>query len=110
MRIHAEGGGTVRGFEVLLRWPKSVDELASAEGNDAANRIVRRNAYGDSIPGDHFDAEAAHPAAQLSQHFVARIDLHAIKTATMDGHDGALNINEVILAQICCPFNRTSMT
>jgi hypothetical protein len=40
---------------------------------------------------------------------VARIDLHAIKTAAVNGHHRALNINEVILAQICCPFIRTSI-
>ena len=90
-------------------WGQSGVELASSEGDDAANRIVRRNADGHAIPGNHFDAKAAHSAAELGQDLVARIDLHPIQAAAMNGNHGALNINEVILAQICCPFILSSI-
>jgi hypothetical protein len=82
----------------------SWSELASAEGDDAADRIVRRDANGDSVSGDYLDAEAAHPAAQLREHFIARIDLDTVETAAVDGNHGALDINQIILAQIRCPF------
>jgi hypothetical protein len=36
--------------------------------------------------------------------------LHAIEAAAVDGDYGALNINEVVLAQIGCPFKPLSMT
>ena len=85
-------------------------ELASAECDDAADGIVRRYTDGHPVPGDHLDAEAAHPAAQLGQHFVARIHLHAIQAAAVNGYHRALNINEVILAQIGCPSILTSVT
>ena len=51
---------------------------ASAEGNDAANRIVGGDAYCDAIARNHLDSEAAHPAAELSEHLVALVALHAI--------------------------------
>ena len=83
--------------------------LASAERDDAAHRVVGRNADGDAVTRDDLDAEAAHSAAQLGQDFVARIHLHAIQAAAVHRHDGALDINEVVLAQICCPFIPTSI-
>ena len=52
--------------------------LASTEGNDAPDRIVRRHADGHSIPGNNLDAEAAHTAAELREHFVAGIALDAV--------------------------------
>jgi hypothetical protein len=36
---------------------------------------------------------------------VARIDLHPIQTAAVDGGHGALNIYQVVFAQTCFPFN-----
>ena len=78
---------------------------ASAERDDAADGIVRGDADGHAIAGYHLDPEAAHPAAQLGEHFVTRVYLHTIQTAAMNGDDGALHINEIVLAQICCPFN-----
>jgi len=39
--------------------------LAGPEGDDASDRVVRRNADGHTIPGNHFDAKAAHSAAEL---------------------------------------------
>jgi hypothetical protein len=35
---------------------------------------------------------------------VTGFHLHAVKPAAVHGHDRSLNINEVILAQICCPL------
>src|SRR3954471_13550587 len=77
-----------------------LDSSASAEGDDAANGIVRRNADRDPVAGNHLDPEAAHPAAELSQHFVALVALHAVKAATVDRHDRALHIYQIILAQL----------
>ena len=52
--------------------------LASPEGDDAPDGIVRRHADGHAIPGDDLDAEAAHATAQLGKDFVAGVALHAI--------------------------------
>jgi hypothetical protein len=67
--------------------------LASAEGNDAPDRIVGGNANRYSIPRHHLDSKAAHTAAQLRKHLVALIALHAVKTATVNRHDRALHVN-----------------
>jgi hypothetical protein len=77
----------------------SQTRLPGAEGDDAANRIVRRDADGDSISGNYLDAEAAHPAAQLREHFVARIALHSIQPTRMDRHHRPLHIYQIVFAQ-----------
>jgi hypothetical protein len=74
-------------------------DLASAEGNDAPDRIVRGHANGHPISGHHFDSEAAHPAAQLGEHLVPLVALHSVKPTTVHGHNGALHVNQIILAQ-----------
>ena len=73
--------------------------LACAEGNNAPDRIVRRDADGHAISRNDLDAEAAHSAAELGQHFVAGVALHAVKTATVNRHNRALHVNEIVLAQ-----------
>jgi hypothetical protein len=73
---------------------------ASAEGNDAANRVVGGNAHGHSVARNHLDPEATHAAAELSEHLVALVALHPVETAAMDRHDRALNIYQIILAQL----------
>jgi hypothetical protein len=90
---------------------------ASAEGNDAANRIVWRDADGYPIARNHLDAEAAHPAAELCQDLVALVALHSVETAAMDRHDRALHIYQIILAQLlsfpikeCATFRRAMQT
>jgi hypothetical protein len=84
--------------------------LACAEGDDAPNGIVRRHSDGNAIARDYLDAEAAHSAAELGQHFVAGVALHAVKTAAMDRNHGALHINEIILAQLLArPFFQTNI-
>ena len=55
--------------------------LSGAEGDDAADRVVGGDADGHAIAGHDLDAEAPHPAAQLRQHFVARLGLDAIQAA-----------------------------
>ena len=82
---------------------------ASPEGDDASDRIVGRNAHGNPIAGNDLNAEAAHPAAQLGQHFVAGVHLHAIEAAAVHGNHGALDINEIVLTQIRSPFKRSSI-
>jgi hypothetical protein len=84
--------------------------LACAEGDDAPDRIVRRDANGHAISWDYLYAEAAHSAAELGQHFVACVALHAVQTAAVDRHHGALHINEIILAQLLArPFIQTNI-
>lgn len=72
---------------------------AGTEGDDSALRIVGRDSHGDSVTRYDFDAKAAHPAAQLGEYFLTRFDLHPIKATTMNGHDRALHVNQIILAQ-----------
>ena len=78
-------------------------DLASAEGDDAPDRIVRRNADRDAIAWHHLDSKAAHSAAQLCQHLVSLIALHTVKTAAVNRHDRALHVDQIILAQLL-PF------
>jgi hypothetical protein len=73
--------------------------LSSPEGDDAADRVIGRHADGDAITWNNFDPEAAHTAAQLREHFVSRIALHAIKTAGMDGHHRALHVDQIVFTQ-----------
>ena len=79
------------------------DYLASAEGDDPSDRIVRRDADGDTVAWNHLDAKAAHAAAQLGEHLVALVALHAVQTAAVDRNHGALHIDQIILAQLL-PF------
>jgi hypothetical protein len=79
--------------------------LAGTERDDASDGIVRRDADGDSIARNNFDTETAHTAAELGQHFVAGVTLHAVKPSAMHGHDGALHIDQIVLAQLLAnPF------
>jgi hypothetical protein len=73
--------------------------LASPEGNDASDGIVRRNTDGHAISRDNFDAEAAHSAAELGEYFVAGVALHAVETAAVNRHDRPLHVDEIVLAQ-----------
>ena len=73
--------------------------LACSEGDDSPNRVVRRNADGHAVTGYYLDAKAPHAAAELSEHFVPGVALHSIKTAAVNRHDGALHVDEIVLAQ-----------
>ena len=68
-------------------------ELPSAECNDSALRIVGGNTNGDAVARDDFDTESPHPAAQLRQNFVAGVDLDAVQTTTVHGHNRALHVD-----------------
>jgi hypothetical protein len=73
---------------------------ASAEGNDAADGIVWRDANRDAIPRHYLDPEAAHAAAQLREYLVALVALHAVEAAAVHRYDGTLHINQIVLAQM----------
>ena len=82
--------------------------LSGAEGDDAADGVVGRNADSDPVTGNDFDSEAAHPAAQLREYFVARIALDSVKPAGMDRDDRSLHINQIVFAQSAHPFAQHS--
>jgi hypothetical protein len=84
------------------------EALSRAERDDSADRIIWRYANGDAVAGDHLDAEAAHPPAQLRQDFVSGIALHPIETARMNGDNRSLHIYEIVLAQSAHPFTEHS--
>jgi len=67
--------------------------LAGSEGDDAPDRIVRRHADGHAISRNHLYAEAAHSAAELGEHFVAGVTLHAVKPAAVDCDYRALHVD-----------------
>ena len=89
---------------------RGVRRLPSAEGDDAPDRIVGGDPDGDTVTRHYLDAEAAHPAAQLGQHFVAGIHLHAIEAAAVNSNHRALDINQIVLAQIRSPFKLPSIS
>jgi hypothetical protein len=74
-------------------------QSASAERDDAPDRIVGRHTHGHTVSGNDFDSEAAHTAAQLRENFVALVALHAVQPAAVNGDDRPLHINQIILAQ-----------
>ena len=74
--------------------------LASSEGDDASDRIVRGNPDCNAISWHHLYSKAAHAAAQLGEHFVALVTLHAIQPAAVNRNDRALHVNQIILAQL----------
>jgi hypothetical protein len=67
--------------------------LSCAEGNDAADGIVGRDANRHAVTGDNLDAEAPHPAAQLGEYLVAGITLHSIQAAGMYCHHRSLHVD-----------------
>ena len=73
--------------------------LARSEGDDASDGIVGRDAYGHAISRDNFDAEAAHAAAELGQHFMAGVALNSVKAAAVNSHYRTLHVDEIVLAQ-----------
>jgi hypothetical protein len=73
--------------------------LSGAERDDAPDRVVGRDAYGHTVARDDFDSEAAHPAAQLGEYFMAGVALDSIQTAGVHGDNGPLHIYQVVFAQ-----------
>ena len=79
--------------------------LASAERDDAPHRIVRRDANRHAIAWNNFDAEAAHTAAELREHFVACVALDPVEPAAVHRYHRSLHVDEIVLAQIAkVPF------
>ena len=74
-------------------------QIASPEGEEAADRVGGRDADGDSITWNDFDSEATHTAAQLCEYFVSSIALHAIEAARVDSHDSALHVDQIVFTQ-----------
>src|SRR5262245_30706122 len=120
--VYVGGGGSGAGERPLrrgrrpgaLRWGRRECDLSvvlelkltCAEGDDAADRVVRRYADGHPVPRHDLDAEPAHPAAQLRQHFVPGVGLHAVETAAMHGNHRALDVDQIVLAQPSLPFKQ----
>ena len=75
-----------------------VRALTRAESDDAALRIVGRDADGDPVARDHLDAEPPHATAQLRENFVSGVDLHAVEATAVHRDDGALHINQIVFA------------
>jgi len=73
--------------------------LSGSEGDDAAHRVVRGHANGHTIAWDNLDSKSPHPAAQLGEHLVSGITLHAVKPARVDRDNGPLHINQIVFAQ-----------
>jgi hypothetical protein len=95
----------VRELVYRLYWNSNGIWLACTERDDAPDRIVRGNSHGYPIAWNHLDAEAAHAAAQLGQHLVAGVALHAVEPAAVYRHDRALHVDQIVLAQIASsPF------
>src|SRR5437868_3745162 len=67
-----------------LCWNSNGSGLARAERDNAPDRIVRRDADGHAIPRNYLDAEAAHAAAQLGEHFMASVTLHTVQPAAVN--------------------------
>ena len=96
-----------------FRWRRGTTQLSAlsgAERDDAADRIVRRYANCDAVAGNDFDSKAAHSAAQLRQHFMARITLHAVQTARVNRNHGSLHVYQIVFAQSGVLLNRREMS
>ena len=76
-----------------------MSNLSGSERDDAADRIVRRYTDRHAITRNNLDAEAAHAAAQLGEHFVARVTLHTIQAAGVNGDYGALHVDQIVFTQ-----------
>jgi hypothetical protein len=59
----------------------------------------RGDADGDAVARNDLDAKAAHAAAQLRQHFVAGVALHAVQSTRVHGDDRALHVDQIVFAQ-----------
>src|SRR5262249_51061679 len=80
-RARSGAGAGDRGNQ--LCWSSNPFWLACTERDDAANRIVRRDADSHPVAWNHFNAEAAHAAAQLGEPLVAGIALHTVEPAAV---------------------------
>ena len=91
--------GVARELVYRLYWNSNGIWLACSERDDAPDRIVRGDAHGYPIAWNHLDAEAAHATAELGEHLVAGVTLHAVEPAAVNRHNCALHIDQIVLAQ-----------
>src|SRR5687768_15040472 len=96
--LHDGARGRGYGASGAAEWFRSRCSTG-AERDDAADRVVGGDTDRHAITGDNFDSETAHAAAQLGEHFVARITLHAVQPAGVHGDDGSLHIYQIVFAQ-----------
>jgi hypothetical protein len=75
-------------------------ELPGAERDNPALWIVGRDANRDAVARHNLDAEPAHPAAQLRQHLVAGVYLHAVQPTAVHGDDRALHVDKIVLTHL----------
>jgi hypothetical protein len=73
--------------------------LPGSERDDPAHRVVGRHTNSDTVAWNHFDSETPHPAAQLRQHLVAGVALHAVQPTGMNRNHGSLHIYQIVFAQ-----------
>ena len=73
--------------------------LSGSECDDPPHRVVRGYANRDSIAGNDFDSEAAHSPAQLGQHFMSGVALHAVEPTRVNRHHRSLHVNQIVFAQ-----------
>ena len=85
--------GAVRELVYGLYWSSNGIWLACTERDDAPDRIVRGDSHGYPIAWNHFNAEAAHATAELGQHLVACVTLHAVEPAAVDCDYSALHVD-----------------
>jgi hypothetical protein len=90
--------------EGTVEWEVKAGSLPGAESDDASHGIVRGDADGHTISGYYLDSKPPHPAAQLREHFVPRITLHAIEPARMDRHYRSLHVDQIVFTQYLILF------
>jgi len=73
--------------------------LARAEGDDAADRVVGRDAHRNPIARHDFYAEPPHAATELGKYLVAGIALHTVEPTAVHRDDGTLNVDQIVLTQ-----------
>lgn len=99
MGVRLNADVDVWGGDVCLYSNSNQIWLARPERDDPSDGIVGRHPNGHAISRNNFDAEAAHSAAKLGQHFVAGVALNAVKAATVNSHYRTLHVDEIVLAQ-----------
>jgi hypothetical protein len=73
--------------------------LSASESDEPPKWIVGRYTHGHPISRNHLDVETAHAAAELREHLVASIALHAVQPTAVNGHYRAWHVDEIIFAQ-----------